>query len=217
MIQDLVYVVDKEPDFAEAHNMLALARLQGGGVHSATESITVAIQLSPRSEQYLLNLAQIDLAGKKWDDATALLDRLKDSSNPANRANRPEKSGRPAYPEEVWRVAAGQCVAEGASRSPAPSAAENDEEDASSGTRGSGPGRARARPAQSPVRQREAGESGLQSESGGDLDGQDKRSNHEIAHRQLQITAAGRSGRVLLRVGRPERDCELQSRRKSRR
>ena len=82
MIQDLVFVVDKEPDMAEAHNMLALARLQGGGVHSATESIKVAIQLSPRNEQYLLNLAQIDLAGKKWDDATALLERLKDSSNP---------------------------------------------------------------------------------------------------------------------------------------
>ena len=82
MIQDLVFVVDKEPDFAEAYNMLALARLQGGGVHSATEAIKVAIQLSPRSEQYLLNLAQIDLAGKKWDDATPLLERLKDSSNP---------------------------------------------------------------------------------------------------------------------------------------
>ena len=82
MIQDLVFVVDKEPDLAEAHNMLALARLQGGGVHSATEAIRVAIQLSPRNEQYVLNLAQIDLAGKKWDDATPLLERLKDSSNP---------------------------------------------------------------------------------------------------------------------------------------
>jgi tetratricopeptide (TPR) repeat protein len=82
MIQDLVFVVDKEPDMAEAHNMLALARLQGGGVHSATEPIKVAIQLSPRNEQYVLNLAQIDLAGKKWDDATALLERLKDSPNP---------------------------------------------------------------------------------------------------------------------------------------
>jgi tetratricopeptide (TPR) repeat protein len=81
MIQDLVFVVDKEPDFAEAYNMLALARLQGGGVHSAIDAIKVAIQLSPRSEQYLLNLAQIDLAGKRWDDATSLLERLKDSSN----------------------------------------------------------------------------------------------------------------------------------------
>src|SRR5450755_148147 len=82
MIQDLVSVVDKEPAFAEAYNMLALARLQGGSVHSAAEAIKVAIQFSPRSDQYLLNLAQIDLAGKKWDDATPLLERLKDSSNP---------------------------------------------------------------------------------------------------------------------------------------
>jgi tetratricopeptide (TPR) repeat protein len=82
MIQDLVAVVDWNPDFAEAHNMLAMGRLEGGGVHAATDSIRVAIQLSPRNQQYLLNLAQIDLAGKKWDDATALLVSLKNSLNP---------------------------------------------------------------------------------------------------------------------------------------
>jgi hypothetical protein len=62
--------------------MLAVARLQGGGVHSAMESIRVAIQLSPRNEQYLLDLARIELAGKQWDEATVLLDRLKNSLNP---------------------------------------------------------------------------------------------------------------------------------------
>jgi tetratricopeptide (TPR) repeat protein len=82
MIQDLVAVVDWNPDFAEAHNMLALGRLAGGGVHAATDSIRMAIQLSPRNQQYLMNLARIDLAGKKWDDATTLLERLKDSLNP---------------------------------------------------------------------------------------------------------------------------------------
>jgi tetratricopeptide (TPR) repeat protein len=82
LIQDLVSVLDWNPDFAEAHNMLAMGRLAGGGVHAATDSIRVAIQLSPRNQQYLLNLAQIDLAGKKWDDATTLLERLKNSLNP---------------------------------------------------------------------------------------------------------------------------------------
>jgi tetratricopeptide (TPR) repeat protein len=82
MIQDLVAVVDWNPDFAEAHNMLAMGRLAGGGVHAATDSIKVAIQLSPRNQQYLLNLAQIELAGKKWDDASALLEQLKNSVNP---------------------------------------------------------------------------------------------------------------------------------------
>ena len=81
MVQDLLAVLDWEPDFAEAHNMLAMARLQGGGVHAAGRH-TMAIPLSPRNEQYLLNSAQIELAGKQWDDATALLDRLKNSLNP---------------------------------------------------------------------------------------------------------------------------------------
>ena len=82
MVQDLLAVLDSEPDFAEAHNMLAMARLQGGGVHAARDAMRVALQLSPRNEQYLLNSAQIELAGKQWDDATALLNRLKDSLNP---------------------------------------------------------------------------------------------------------------------------------------
>jgi hypothetical protein len=38
-----------------------------------------AIQLNPRSQTYLLNMARIYLEGKKWDEAAALLNRLKDS------------------------------------------------------------------------------------------------------------------------------------------
>ena len=116
MIQDLIFVVDKEPDMAEAHDMLAVARLQGGGVHAATDSIRVAIQLSPRNELYLLHLAQIDLAGKKWDEATPLLERLKGSSKPANRANRPEEFGRSPHLKEVRRATSTKCVADGPSR-----------------------------------------------------------------------------------------------------
>ena len=131
MIQDLVYVVDKEPDFAEAHNMLALARLQGGGVHSATESIQVAIQLSPRSEQYLLNLAQIDLAGKKWDDAAALLGRLQESSNPQI-AQTARKSLADLPTLKKYGVLPQDSASQDGPSSPAPATAENDE-DASSG------------------------------------------------------------------------------------
>ena len=79
MMQDLRTVLDWNPDFAEAYNMLAMAQLQGGGTHAATDSMRPAIQLSPRSQSYLLNMAKIDLEGKKWDEAAALLNRLKDS------------------------------------------------------------------------------------------------------------------------------------------
>jgi len=53
--------------------------LEGGGVHAAMDSMRAAIQLSPRNQSYLLNMAQIYLAGKNWDAATALLERLKSS------------------------------------------------------------------------------------------------------------------------------------------
>jgi tetratricopeptide (TPR) repeat protein len=82
LMQDLRAVVDWDPDFAEAYNMLAMGRLEGGGVHSAMDAMTLAIQLNPRSETYLLNLAKILMTEKKWDEVTALLDRLKGSSNP---------------------------------------------------------------------------------------------------------------------------------------
>ena len=82
MMQDLRAVLNWYPEFAEAYSMLAMARLQGGGINSATEAMRAAILLSPRNQSYLLNMARIYLAGKQWDAATALLERLKAGSDP---------------------------------------------------------------------------------------------------------------------------------------
>jgi tetratricopeptide (TPR) repeat protein len=82
LMQDMRLVVDWDPDFAEAYNMLAMARLEGGGTSSALEPMRIAIGLSPRNQQYLLNLSRIYMAGKKWDEATALLQRLEASNDP---------------------------------------------------------------------------------------------------------------------------------------
>jgi tetratricopeptide (TPR) repeat protein len=82
MMQDLRAVLDWDPEFAEAYSMLAMARVEGGGINSAMESMREAIQLSPRNENYLLEMAQIYMAGKQWDAATTLLGRLKSSQNP---------------------------------------------------------------------------------------------------------------------------------------
>jgi tetratricopeptide (TPR) repeat protein len=82
MMQDLQTVIDWYPDFAEAYNMLAVGRLRGGGAHSAMTAIKVAVQLSPRNESYLLNMANIEIALKQWAPATALLERLSASRNP---------------------------------------------------------------------------------------------------------------------------------------
>jgi tetratricopeptide (TPR) repeat protein len=79
MMQDLRLVLDWDPEFAQARNMLAMAQLEGGGVHAAMDSMRAALQLAPRNQSYLLNMAQIYLAGKNWEAATALLERLKNS------------------------------------------------------------------------------------------------------------------------------------------
>ena len=80
MMQDLRIVLDWNTDYAEAYHMLAMARVQGGGINSALEAMREAIRLNPRNEEYSLDLARVYLAGKKWDAATELLERLK--SNP---------------------------------------------------------------------------------------------------------------------------------------
>src|ERR1700733_1478245 len=82
MMQDLHMVLDWDPEFAEARAMLAMAQLEGGGVHAAMDSMRPALLLSPRNQSYLLDMAQIYLAGKNWDAATAMLERLKRSSDP---------------------------------------------------------------------------------------------------------------------------------------
>jgi tetratricopeptide (TPR) repeat protein len=78
----LQVVIDEYPDFAEAYALLGWARLAGGGTSSAIEAMTMATQLNPRNESYQLRLAQTYLATKKWDEATAVLERLKLSQNP---------------------------------------------------------------------------------------------------------------------------------------
>jgi tetratricopeptide (TPR) repeat protein len=82
MMIDLKVTIDWYPDFAEAFNMLAMARIEGGGAASALESMKQAIVLSPRNEQYLFNLGQVQEAGKKWTAAQETFEGLKSSNNP---------------------------------------------------------------------------------------------------------------------------------------
>jgi len=82
MMESLQIVLDEYPDFAEAYTMLGWARLTGGGANSALEAMRMAVQLSPRNEEYQLRMARAYLAAKKFDNATATLERLKLSENP---------------------------------------------------------------------------------------------------------------------------------------
>jgi tetratricopeptide (TPR) repeat protein len=90
MMQDLHVVLDWDHEMAEAYHLLALAQIEGGGLRAASDSIHAAIALAPRKPGYQLDLAKIYEAGKNWDAATALLERLSGNSDPevANAANK---------------------------------------------------------------------------------------------------------------------------------
>ncbi len=82
MMLDLKAVLEWYPELADAYDLLALARNEGGSAAAAMQAERAAMNLSPRNELYVYHLAQIYIAAKKWDAAQALLDRLKLSTNP---------------------------------------------------------------------------------------------------------------------------------------
>jgi hypothetical protein len=82
MMLDLKTVLEWYPELADAYDLLAVARNEGGGPAAAMQAERAAITLSPRDERYVFHLAQIYIASKKYDAAEALLDRLKASANP---------------------------------------------------------------------------------------------------------------------------------------
>ena len=81
MMLDLKAVLEWYPELADAYDLLALARNEGGSTPAAMQSERAAMNLSPRDERYVYHLAQIYISSKKWEAAEALLDRLKASSN----------------------------------------------------------------------------------------------------------------------------------------
>ncbi len=121
MMQDLRLVLDWDFQFATARGMLAMAQLEGGGVHAAMDSMRAAIQISPRNQSYLLNMAQIYMAGKNWDAATALLDRLKSSPDSlVAKAAREQLEGLPML-KKYGVLPQGDTKAPGTAAAPSPS------------------------------------------------------------------------------------------------
>jgi tetratricopeptide (TPR) repeat protein len=81
MMQDLRAVTDWYPEMADAYNMLGMARVEGGGINSALEAQRQAVALAPRNVEYLFNLGQIYVAGKKWEQAREIFTRIKGGSD----------------------------------------------------------------------------------------------------------------------------------------
>jgi len=81
MLIDLRSVLEWYPEMANAYDLLAMARNEGGTTSAAMQAERAAMNLAPRDEIYVYHLAQIYIADKKWDAAQALLQRLQMGSN----------------------------------------------------------------------------------------------------------------------------------------
>jgi len=106
MMQDLRVVLEWYPEFADAYDLMAMARKVGGGPVAAMQAERAAMQLAPRNQEYVYHLAEIYVEAKKWEAARALLDRLKTSSNPQVAAEARELSGRLANEQKYGLSAA---------------------------------------------------------------------------------------------------------------
>ena len=93
MLQDLRVVLEWYPEFADAYDLMATARREGGGPVAAMQAERAAMQLSPRNQQYVYHLAEIYVEDKKWEAARTLLEHLKRSGDAKVAAQAAERLG----------------------------------------------------------------------------------------------------------------------------
>jgi tetratricopeptide (TPR) repeat protein len=120
MLQDLRAVLEWYPEFADAYDLLATAHLKGGLPVAAMQPERAAIQLCPRNQQYVYNMAEIYIADKKWEAAVTLLDRLKASGNPQIAAAARDRLGTIPNEQKYGISAAAAAGAQKLSTQPSP-------------------------------------------------------------------------------------------------
>ena len=80
---ELQKAIQIDPTFAEAYNMLAFTQLSMQKPDEALKSAKKAVELSPRNEQYMYNMAQIEATLGNTESAQAILRILQNSQDPA--------------------------------------------------------------------------------------------------------------------------------------
>jgi tetratricopeptide (TPR) repeat protein len=81
--KELEATIALDPDFADAYSMLSFAQMSGGDLAKALTTMKKAVELSPRNDSYLYNLASLYMANRKTDDAIPIFESLTRSSEPA--------------------------------------------------------------------------------------------------------------------------------------
>lgn len=79
---ELERAIELDPTLADAYNLLAFALGADRKFDAAITAQKKAIELNPSLEMYQANLARLYLQAQMWDQAEAVLARLKESSDP---------------------------------------------------------------------------------------------------------------------------------------
>jgi Flp pilus assembly protein TadD len=82
MSQELETSISLDPTFADSYALLAFAQSTSGDNPKAIASLQKAIAISPRNENYQLNLAGLYLSNRQPEQATPLLESLNKASDP---------------------------------------------------------------------------------------------------------------------------------------
>jgi tetratricopeptide (TPR) repeat protein len=82
MSQELETSISLDPTFADSYALLAFAQSTSGDNSKAISSLEKAIVISPRDENYQLNLAGLYLSNRQPEQAAPLLQSLNNASDP---------------------------------------------------------------------------------------------------------------------------------------
>jgi Flp pilus assembly protein TadD len=72
-----------DPEFADVYSLLAFTYMAQSNYGKAQNAMLKVATLNPRNQEYSFNLAQLYVADRKVDSAVAILQQLKNSSNPS--------------------------------------------------------------------------------------------------------------------------------------
>lgn len=86
MKKELNTAISLDPEFPDAYSLLGIALSYGGEKEAAVNALKKAIALSPRNEQYQVNLVNVYLRNKNIEEAVSLLKQLQRSSDPQTAA-----------------------------------------------------------------------------------------------------------------------------------
>lgn len=82
MTKELAAAINLDPSFADSYALLAFVQMTSGDSVKALTTMQKAVEISPRNEVYLYNLANLYVANRQPDQAIAILSSLRSLDNP---------------------------------------------------------------------------------------------------------------------------------------